>query len=122
MVKRQIVTSIAKNGVLFTYRVNKDGKKIRVSNSFAAESKTIPVCKKTCDLRQVNLPCKKKQTVFTRAKDYRDFCKLKREKSKNAPYVRAKRKEVVERANNSLRRSLAESGKRSTKKTKVRFA
>jgi hypothetical protein len=113
-------------GVLYTFKVNSEGKKKRVKNTEASNCNNIKACpglNTLCDRKIIkeSLPCKKKNTVFANKKDASHYCRLKRAKAKDAPYRKAKREKVARKANSILKNE--PSSKKGTKtKRVVRFA
>lgn len=72
------------------------GGEVDIESNYCKEK--IPECS-SCNSNSV-FPCRKKLTVFSRQKDFNEYCSLKSKKPKS--YKRSQRKEIAELANKKL--------------------
>jgi hypothetical protein len=116
----QYTCTKGKDGRIYVFSINKQGKKHRVKNIYAdkCKKKQLIKCKKLCKNNKIsqkaNPPCKKRSTVFVDKKDINSYCQSKIKGS----YDRRNRQKIAEQANKLMKKEIIN---KSTKKKQIKF-
>lgn len=106
----QYTCTKGKDGRLYVFKINENGKKVRTKNEFVKQCGIkIPECKRLCNktspAKKINTPCMKKKGLFLNKLEVKDYCKHK----PAGDYSRKDRQKIADIYNQVLRGEMSES-------------